>query len=416
MRLTSLLLACLSLAGCADEPDVELAAPVEEPGAPEISGPVLSEPVPTEFFLASPAKSLAEIQASNEAILARARRQLEEGAPPGPTIGDISSSPSASDRSQEKVIADALEAIVRIERRGAMGSGFFIEPGVIVTNLHVIGKTRLVDVVIDGTKHQARLLQSAPKHDLVLLELYETDPSQKVLPLGSIDGVEVGEEVFAIGSALALNVAATRGIVSAIRTAHGVTYVQTDAAINPGNSGGPLLDREGRVIGINTATLTNADRVGFAVAADHAFDLRGGIEAMTPLRVADQTNDETLANIISPPSRSRGSERTAADVFKQQIRSLARQADQFDAEYGRFRRDCRAQINNYGGKFRPTIALARAPAVFSGRNECISQHGSLRGRASRIVQGVWSAAKKAKESGMDDYAILYIVKANHLYW
>jgi S1-C subfamily serine protease len=110
-----------------------------------------------------------------------------------------------------------------------------------------------------------------------------------MLELSSIGRVRPGQEVIAIGSALGvLQNTVTRGIVSALRNDGGVMLLQTDAAINPGNSGGPLLDRSGRVVGVNSMKVGGAAAsIGFAVAADHVrtlVDSPSGTSATRPAR------------------------------------------------------------------------------------------------------------------------------------
>ena len=117
--------------------------------------------------------------------------------------------------------------------------------------------------------------------------------------MGSIDDVAVGQDVVAIGSAFLLEATVTRGIVSAIRTANDVTFVQTDAAINPGNSGGPLLNSYGEVIGINVAKLAGAESLGLAIAADHARALHGSDDPLQPLPVAATTQDSQFGPLLS---------------------------------------------------------------------------------------------------------------------
>src|SRR6185436_8916591 len=115
--------------------------------------------------------------------------------------------------------------------------------------------------------------------DLAVLQVYNANPAQPTLRLGSASDVRVGQEVIAIGSALGvLSNTVTRGIVSAVRQTGSVTLLQTDAAINPGNSGGPLLDRNGMVIGVNSMGMARqaSEGLAFAVGIDHAVALQKG--------------------------------------------------------------------------------------------------------------------------------------------
>ncbi len=126
---------------------------------------------------------------------------------------------------------------------------------------------------MDGTKYDAVVLGSDGGRDLAMLAvvgIYGIPP----VNLGSSAGVKQGDEVVAVGYALGLqgSASASRGIVSAIRTVEGRTYIQTDAAINPGNSGGPLFSINGKVIGINAAKYTGGgvEGIGLDIPIDEA--------------------------------------------------------------------------------------------------------------------------------------------------
>ncbi len=197
-----------------------------------------------------------------------------------------------------EVIAAAEPAVVAVTTddgpgsgRGGAGTGFVISPdGFIVTNNHVVEGAAQIEVQFgDGALRSARIVGRDPSTDLAVLKVdAEGLPS---IALGDSDAVQVGDGVVAIGNALALDggLSVTQGIVSGLdrevqTNAGGVLsgMIQTDAAINPGNSGGPLLDVNGRVIGINTAIAdpTSAQNVGFAIPISKAEpiidDLRNG--------------------------------------------------------------------------------------------------------------------------------------------
>ena len=159
------------------------------------------------------------------------------------------------------------------------GSGVVVEPsGLVLTNRHVVGAARNVFVILqDGRRLPARVLGDDPRNDLALLKVQaESLPAAE---LGDSDRLQVGQLVVAIGNPLGLQTTVTAGVVSALnrslRTPYGLMegLIQTDASINPGNSGGPLVDSEGRVVGINTAVLAGAQGIGFAVPARAAAQL-----------------------------------------------------------------------------------------------------------------------------------------------
>jgi putative serine protease PepD len=164
---------------------------------------------------------------------------------------------------------------------GAAGTGFVISPdGVIVTNNHVVeGANKIQAVFSDGTSRSARVLGRNASSDLAVVQVDATGLA--TIELGDSAQVQVGDDVVAIGNALALEggLSVTRGIISGLHRKVGTNsggaledVIQTDAAINPGNSGGPLVDAQGRVIGINTAIADpgSAQNVGFAIPISNA--------------------------------------------------------------------------------------------------------------------------------------------------
>jgi putative serine protease PepD len=178
------------------------------------------------------------------------------------------------------------------------GTGFIVSPdGVIVTNAHVVNAETDIDdadreVVVtlsNGDTARGRLVGDDPAQDLAVIKIDRDD--LPVVELGDSDELQVGDSVVAIGNALGITgtPTVTSGIVSGLgRTVRVssretlVDAIQTDAAINPGNSGGPLVDVNGRVIGINTAIAdpSSANNIGFAISISSArpvlADLRAG--------------------------------------------------------------------------------------------------------------------------------------------
>jgi len=173
------------------------------------------------------------------------------------------------------------------------GTGVVISNGgTILTNAHVVsGATNIVVTGIDGVERSADLIAADEANDIAVLRVHSSD-GLDVAELGTSDSVTVGEPVVAIGNALALegSMTVTQGIVSAkdrsIETSSGTLddLIQTDAAISSGNSGGPLVDAEGRVIGINTAVAASgsgieASNIGFAISIDTALDIAQSLMA-----------------------------------------------------------------------------------------------------------------------------------------
>jgi S1-C subfamily serine protease len=244
--------------------------------------------------------------------------------------------------SLEDVISAAMPAVVRVETSAGSGSGFFIRPDTILTNVHVVGGNVSVNVRRqDGVTNAARVETTASELDIAVLRISNPDPNQPTLRLGSGVQARAGQEVMALGSPLGLQNTVTRGIVSAVREVGGLTLVQTDAAINPGNSGGPLIARSGDVIGIATMGMRSsvAQGLSFAVAIDHAQALLAGQRTVTtrstPLNTLNQAMSTQSSSSDSELRRARGNQ-----VYQQTIATLARHADQLDGRWITFKRSC----------------------------------------------------------------------------
>ena len=161
------------------------------------------------------------------------------------------------------------------------GSGFIISPdGYILTNNHVVGEADKVRAkLMDGREFTAKVIGTDPPTDVAVIKI--DAKNLPVLPLGDSDAVEVGEWVLALGNPFGLSHTLTAGIVSAKGRSHvGISdyedFIQTDAAINPGNSGGPLVNLEGKVVGINTAIYSQSGGymgIGFAIPVNMARDI-----------------------------------------------------------------------------------------------------------------------------------------------
>jgi S1-C subfamily serine protease len=154
---------------------------------------------------------------------------------------------------------------------GGVGSGFlFASDGQILTNAHVVANARRVKVTLaDGRTFDASLVGSEPDVDIALLRIGADHLPVAELGRGPL---RVGQLVIAVGNPYGLNWTVTAGVVSALgRTLQGpgtrkmTDLIQTDTPINPGNSGGPLVDSNGRVVGITTAMMPMAQGLGFSI-------------------------------------------------------------------------------------------------------------------------------------------------------
>ena len=208
-------------------------------------------------------------------------------------------------------------------RRGS-GSGFVWDTqGHIVTNYHVVEDAAMVTVFFaDDTEVEAEVIGRDPDSDLAVIKV--DLPAEKLhpLPLGSSEDLRVGQFAIALGNPFGQDFTMTTGIISGLgRTISGGAspytipkVVQTDAPINPGNSGGPLLDREGRVVGINTQILSrtgSSSGVGLAVPIDLAKRIvpsliEDGAYAYPWLGVRATSVRGELAEALDLPTETRG--------------------------------------------------------------------------------------------------------------
>jgi putative serine protease PepD len=201
------------------------------------------------------------------------------------TAADTTTTPA---RTLEQLYGDAKQGVVDIKVKTAKGeaegSGFVIDSdGHIVTNDHVVdGATAITVTFADKTTATAKLTGADPSTDVAVIQVAARGATPKLTPLTFADSsaVQVGQSVLAIGSPYGLEGTLTTGIVSAldrsIQAPNGYTIpgaIQTDAAINSGNSGGPLLNADGKVVGINaqieSSSGSNAG-IGFAISANTA--------------------------------------------------------------------------------------------------------------------------------------------------
>jgi S1-C subfamily serine protease len=204
--------------------------------------------------------------------------QTPTGSTPIPQLG-----PGNIEAVREAVIAKVQPAVVQINVKtgqgGGLGSGVIIDQrGYIITNNHVVQGAQSTEVILYGGETIAgQIVGTDPPDDLAVVKI--TAPSRirlTVASLGDSSTLRVGQEVLAIGNPLGITQTVTNGIVSALnRTVETIPdAVQTDAPINPGNSGGALVDLQGQLIGVPTATAIDpqfkapANGVGFAVPSN----------------------------------------------------------------------------------------------------------------------------------------------------
>ena len=165
-----------------------------------------------------------------------------------------------------------------------MGSGIIISnDGYIITNLHVIEGTSIIEVELDdGQVYPASLIGFDERSDLAVIKISPID-SLKPIEVSNSSSVQIGDEAIAIGNAFGLGKTFTSGIISATGRDYGNPYlelIQTDAAINPGNSGGALINHKGNLIGMNTKIFSQTGSyagIGFALPANKMIEVASEI-------------------------------------------------------------------------------------------------------------------------------------------
>jgi Do/DeqQ family serine protease len=160
----------------------------------------------------------------------------------------------------------------------AAGSGVIVDAaqGYVLTNNHVVENATNIEVTTkDNRQLKARLIGRDPETDIAVLQIAAGGLTS--VPMGDSDRLQVGDFVLAVGNPFGLGQTVTSGIVSALGRSPGIEgyedFIQTDASINPGNSGGPLVDLQGRIVGINTAIVAPSGGnvgIGFAVPINMA--------------------------------------------------------------------------------------------------------------------------------------------------
>ena len=214
--------------------------------------------------------------------------------------------PLAGDFNLADLVARIEPSVVSVETlvvrgastTGGAGTGIILTPdGQVLTNAHVVAGASAIRVSIAGVSgtRPATLIGADPGADVALLKVSSVGNLQAAT-IGASSGLRIGSDVVAIGNALNLEggPSVTRGIISALgrtlTTSTGASLtgmIQTDAAISSGNSGGPLVDMQGRVIGVNTAAASSGggvevESISFAIPIDRAMQVANSLRSQAP--------------------------------------------------------------------------------------------------------------------------------------
>lgn len=208
-----------------------------------------------------------------------------------------------------EIAAEALPGLVSVvtfdrnQTPLALGSGFFITPTRIATNFHVVeGASAAIATVSGKSQYFAakKLLIQDKVHDLAVLEVDR--PNSKVLVLGDSDKVVVGERIYALGNPEGLTGTFSEGLVSSVRIDGTLKMLQISAPISHGSSGGPIINVDGKVIGIAVATLRDGQNLNFAVPANYlgkdAFN-GGKMGGGRSIEISESRNVISSRNLIS---------------------------------------------------------------------------------------------------------------------
>jgi serine protease Do len=216
--------------------------------------------------------------------------QLPPGAPPAAAPAPTTRVLEREESAIIRVVQQARPAVVNINVRAAVATPFGLFPqegqgsgvivrrdGLILTNNHVVqGAQEITVTLLSGRTLRGRVIGADRFSDLAVVRV-DGGSALPVVEFGSSSALQVGQTAIAIGNPFGLGSTVTVGVVSALNRSIQAgpdfiveNLIQTDAAINPGNSGGALLDSSGRLIGINTAIIRDAQGIGFAIPIDHA--------------------------------------------------------------------------------------------------------------------------------------------------
>ena len=303
---------------------------------------IAAESSPAPGALAVPTPVRRELSPEQRAWDAQAR--MKDADPqPAPAAEPLVAAPADEGMAPalEDMVSRAMPSIVLVETTSGRGSAFYVQHDTLITNVHVVQQDGYVTLrKMDGSSVNARVHMRAPAFDIAVLKVAQASASQPYLTMGTAQSLKAGQEVVVIGSALGtLQNSVSRGVVSGLRNSGGVTLVQSDAAANPGNSGGPMLDRNGRVVGILTAGYKGQQGLNFAVSIDHARDILEGRQTNLGSAQTGLSNIEPMR----PGGASSESERRqqqGEQEFTVRVDSAAQAADQLDEYWKRFRSDC----------------------------------------------------------------------------
>jgi S1-C subfamily serine protease len=329
-----------------------------------------------------------------------------------PTVPAEAAAPDAP--ALEDVVGRVMPAVVLVEASAARGSGFYVRPDTLLTNLHVVKDDGFVKLHrVDGSTITGRVDLRAPAFDLAILRVTAT-ANQVVIPLGTANTLRPGQEVFTIGSPFGtLRNSVTRGIVSGLRRSGAATMVQNDATSHPGNSGGPLLDRNGVAIGVTTMSERDKPGINYAVAIDHAAAILDG-------RVTESTAAPLALNNVKAldpaPSESQRLLDEGERAFLAAAARVARTADAMDTGWKQFRQSC--YTSAIPGSFSHEWFVMLTPRSITpsqvGGGPCAAFVTGFQADANRLATTMRSALDSARRAGVLPGVVRDALRTNRL--
>src|SRR6267142_1081058 len=250
----------------------------QQPRAPQAPRPAATTPDSQRLLRALEDAFVSVADRATPSVVNVSVKVKREARPEG------GASPEMEERFREFFGPELFERFFRRraprEEGRAAGSGVLVDPrGYILTNNHVVENATEIEVRLsDDRKFKATLVGRDGRTDLAVVKIENPTGALPVADLGDSDRLRVGQWAIAIGNPFGLDRTVTVGIISATGRTHvGVAtyeqFIQTDASINPGNSGGPLLNLDGRVVGINTAIVSSGQGIGFAIPINMAREV-----------------------------------------------------------------------------------------------------------------------------------------------
>jgi S1-C subfamily serine protease len=322
---------------------------------------------------------------------------IDNEPPPAPPKFELADAPLPT---IEELVTQTMPAVVTVETGDGLGSGFFVAADTVVTNKHVVeGSTAVMVRKSTGGSVHAEVVNSSWDFDLAVLKLEVVNPAQIYLPLALSSDAHLGAEVIAIGSPLGLRNTVTRGIVSGTRDYRGISVIQTDAAINPGNSGGPLIDRQGRVIGVNTLKLAGdaLQSLGFAVSVQYVRRMLGPDFAL----------------------KSEGELRREREMagYEKDIAALALRADEVEKRWQSFRSSCFKDPDQTPSMTREWFGLADGQTfALEDVARCKSWSGYFEDSAESVHAALRDAETRAAARGIAVSLTRQVRRKYKMFW